>query len=53
MLILCLVWRDKGKRLVAKLDFSLATKLDNVNTKIYTVSVNFERGVITNVYIYR
>lgn len=39
MLILCLAWRDKGKCLVAKLKLSLATKLDNVSTKIYTVSV--------------
>ena len=35
MLILCLAWRDKGKCLVAKLKVGLATKLDNVSTKIY------------------
>lgn len=39
MLILCLAWRDKGKCLVAKLKSGLAAKLDNVSTKIYTVSV--------------
>lgn len=39
MLILCLVWRDKGKYLVAKLKSGLATKFDNVSIKIYTVSV--------------
>lgn len=39
MLILCLVWSDKDKCLVAKLKFGLAIKLDNVSTKIYTVSV--------------
>ena len=43
MLILCLAWRDKGKCLVAKLKSGLAAKLDNVSTKIYTVSVKLWR----------